>query len=141
MSVNEPAFEGSCLCGAVQYRFTGSPTKMTHCHCTDCRKHGGTAFATFMEIPRARFAYVKGESELTTHTAETGTKRRFCRRCGSSIEGFTLQDSEFTYITAATLDTRLDSKPDYHIFVRSKVPWLDIRDGLPQHSAYPENQS
>lgn len=138
MPVGEQTFEGSCLCGAVRYRFTGAPTKITHCHCTDCRKHGGTAFATFMEVPRSRFSYLKGENELVTHVAATGTKRSFCRICGSSLAGWTEEDRDYTYITAATLDTRLEQRPDYHIFVRSKVPWLDIKDGLPQHPAYPE---
>jgi hypothetical protein len=40
-------------------------------------------------------------------------------------------------VTAATLDTRIEQKPVAHIFVRSKVPWYEIRDGLPQHAAYP----
>jgi hypothetical protein len=66
--------------------------------------------------------------------------RAFCRTCGSSISSWTEQDRDFIYLTAATLDTRLEVKPDYHIFVRSKVPWLDLRDGLPQHAAYPETQ-
>lgn len=140
MPKDEKVFEGSCLCGAVRYRFTGAPAKMTHCHCTDCRKHGGAAFATFVEVPRGRFAYVAGEKDLTTHRASTGTMRAFCRACGSSIASWTEQDRDFIYLTAATLDTRLERKPDYHIFVRSKVPWLDIRDGLPQHAAYPETQ-
>ncbi len=139
MSGSERTYEGSCLCGSVRYRFTGEPTKMTHCHCTDCRKHSGAAIVTFIEVPLSRFTIERGKESLATHKAQSGTSRSFCRVCGSSILSFTEQDREFTYLNAATLDTRLERKPDYHIFVRSRVPWYDIRDGLPQHAAYPES--
>ena len=38
-------------------------------------------------------------------------------------------------IAAATLDTPLSLRPEYHIYVRSKVSWFDIQDGKPQHQA------
>jgi hypothetical protein len=66
--------------------------------------------------------------------------RAFCRTCGSSITSWGEQDRDFIYPAAATLDTPLERRPDYHIFVRSKVPWLDIDDGLPQHAGYPATQ-
>lgn len=140
MSAEAGTYEGSCLCGKVRYRFAGPPGKMTHCHCTDCRKHTGSAFETSIEVQRPRFSLLSGEAELITHRAESGTKRSFCRVCGSSLFSFGAEDPGFIYISAGTLDTRLEKKPDYHIFVRSRVPWLDIEDGLPQHAAYPEKQ-
>ena len=42
------------------------------------------------------------------------------------------------YIAAGTLDTPLRLKPEYHIFIRSQVPWLDLHDGLPQHREFAE---
>ena len=36
-------------------------------------------------------------------------------------------------IAAATLDTPIDLRPEYHIYVRSKASWYDINDGKPQH--------
>jgi hypothetical protein len=32
--------EGSCLCGAVQWRFEGMPDGATACNCTACRRYG-----------------------------------------------------------------------------------------------------
>ena len=32
--------EGSCLCGAVQWKFVGQPDGATACNCTACRRYG-----------------------------------------------------------------------------------------------------
>ncbi len=32
--------EGSCLCGAVRWRFEGVPDGATACNCTACRRYG-----------------------------------------------------------------------------------------------------
>ncbi|MDE2145954.1 MAG: GFA family protein [Burkholderiales bacterium] len=32
--------EGSCLCGAVRWRFEGVPEGATACNCTACRRYG-----------------------------------------------------------------------------------------------------
>lgn len=39
------AIRGSCLCGAVSYKITGSLGVTGHCHCSICRKSHGAAFA------------------------------------------------------------------------------------------------
>lgn len=137
MSGNEQVFEGSCLCGRVRYRATGPLGEMSHCHCTDCRKSHGAAFATYVEVARDRFRFDRGEDRLLMYRAESGTRRRFCGICGSNITAAIESEPESVYVTAATLDTRIEQKPVAHIFVRSKVPWYEIRDGLPQHAVYP----
>ena len=136
MSVSEEVFEGSCLCGGVRYRFIGPPGGMWHCHCTDCRKAHGAAFSSSVQVDRRRFSVVAGEDLLRTYEAETGTRRRFCGACGSKISCTIASEPDSVYVMAATLDTRLEARAVAHIFVRSKVPWYEIRDGLPQHQTY-----
>ncbi len=140
MVATEQVFEGSCHCGRVRYRAVAPFGEMTNCHCTDCRKSHGAAFATYIEVPRERFSYVQGEGELHSFQAESGLQRYFCRNCGSIIWNGSGKPPEAYWITAGTLDTPLDRKPDTHIFVRSKVPWYDIKDDLPQHQAYPATE-
>ncbi len=140
MVATEQLLEGSCHCGRVRYRAVAPFGEMTNCHCTDCRKSHGAAFATYIEVPRERFSYVQGEGELHSFQAESGIQRYFCRNCGSIIWSGSSNPPEAYWITAGTLDTPLDRKPDAHIFIRSKVPWYDIKDGLPQHQAYPETE-
>jgi hypothetical protein len=126
--------DGSCLCGRVQYRIEGPVGNMSNCHCSDCRKHSGAAFVSFVEAPKQALSFVSGEDQLTTHQAASGTRRRFCRNCGSSLFCY-VETDDLVEIAAATLDTPLSLRPEYHIYVRSKVSWFDIQDGKPQHQA------
>ena len=79
-----------------------------------------------------RAHYVKGADQIQTHQAESGTKRAFCRTCGSTLACF-VDNDDLVEITAATLDTPVDLRPEYHIYARSKVSWFDIKDGKPRH--------
>ncbi len=137
MPGSEQVFEGSCLCGGVRYRIAGPPGEMWHCHCTDCRKTHDAAFSTSVQVARGRFSVVAGEDLLRTYAAESGTRRRFCVTCGSKITGTITSEPDSIYVMAATLDTRIEATAVAHIFVRSKVPWYEIRDGLPQNQTYP----
>jgi hypothetical protein len=43
---------GGCLCGAVTFRADCTELVMAaHCHCLDCRKATGSAFATVVALP------------------------------------------------------------------------------------------
>ena len=73
------------------------------------------------------------------YQVESGTRRLFCRTCGATM--ISEADAwEAVYFSAGTLDTPLDQKPTYHIWVRSKAPWYEILDELPQHATNPDNE-
>jgi hypothetical protein len=113
---------------------------MDHCHCTDCRKSHAAAFATYIEVPRENFRFLSGGDQLTTFAAETGTRRSFCRSCGSIVTcAWTEGDREGIEISASLLDTPIDIKPQSHAFVRSKASWFDIRDDLPRFDTLPKH--
>jgi hypothetical protein len=68
--------QGSCLCGAVHWRFDGVPEGATVCNCTACRRYG-TLWAYDFEgeaitVSGPTQAYVRGDS-LGFH---------FCPTCG-----------------------------------------------------------
>ncbi len=131
-------FEGSCLCRKVRFRAIGPFGKMGNCHCSDCQKAHGAAFATFIAVPRERFSFLQGEKRLGRHRAATGAVRSFCRKCGSILIWEEESDPDTVSLVAALLDAPpAGMRPEYHIFVRSKAPWYEIRDGMPEHQAYP----
>lgn len=135
MSAQPEVFEGSCFCRKVIYRARGPLGTMDNCHCTDCRKSHAAAFATYIEIPRAALEFVSGQEEMTTYAAPSGTRRSFCRACGSNILCW-VEGDPTVEIAAGSLDTPITARPRSHIFVRSKVSWFDIQDGMPQYQGY-----
>jgi hypothetical protein len=123
----------------VRYEVTGCLGLMDTCHCTDCRKSHAAAFVTYIEVRWSDFHFVQGEENLTTHTASSGTKRSFCKTCGSILINWSDSDGIGLGISAGTLDTPIDLKPAYHTFVRSKASWHDILDNLPQYETSKED--
>ena len=128
--------KGRCLCGALRYELDGPFSAMMHCHCSMCRKHHGTGFATFVVAPIAGFRRTAGEDRLARYQSSPNGVRTFCSVCGSA--GPTpMPEHGIAAAPAASFDGELGIKPRSHIFAGSKAPWDVITDALPQHDAYP----
>ena len=49
---------GSCLCGGIVYEIDALLGPGIYCHCSQCRKASGTAFATNASVPTTAFRMV-----------------------------------------------------------------------------------
>ena len=75
--------EGRCLCGALRFEADPPFQFMVNCHCSMCRKHHGSAFATFIAVPPAAFRWISGEANVGVYESSENAARAFCRVCGS----------------------------------------------------------
>ena len=128
---------GSCLCGAIAFEAWDLSPQMAHCHCSMCRKFHGAAFATFGEALKTKFRWLRGEDQLSTFEAPNGTKRKFCKVCGSSLIFVPSKENDWVEFALGCLDTPLELRPDANIFTAYKAEWFEITDGLPQ---FPEGR-
>lgn len=124
---------GSCLCGSVRYEIRGRLTRLTHCHCSMCRKAHGAAFGSYLGAEAEGFAFVAGEGEVAAYRSSPGVRRTFCRRCGATLQFLDDSDSAVVWVAAGTLDDDPGIRPLRHIWVGSKAPWYDIEDALPKY--------
>lgn len=124
---------GSCLCGEVAYEVEGALQHPHHCHCTYCRKAHGTPVATGAMAPGRR--WLRGEQNVARYESSPGFHRFFCKRCGSTLPGDPF--AGFTFIDLGTLDGDPGVRPAFHMFVASKAPWWEIRDGLRAFDGFP----
>jgi hypothetical protein len=109
---------------------------MIHCHCSMCRKHHGTGFATFVAGPIAGFRWTSGEDRRVRYQSSPSGERTFCGVCGSAGPAM-MPEHGIAAAPAASFDGELGIKPQSHFFVGSKAPWYAITDALPRHDAYP----
>ena len=128
---------GHCECGSVSYEIDGNITDFSHCHCSQCRRLHGTAFATFARVGRQDFRYISSDASLKSYASSAGHERVFCTECGSNIMVTTSPDSDVLYLTMGTIDGNPVCPPGYHIYVGSKAPWHEIIDDLPQYDTEP----
>ena len=122
---------GTCLCGAVQYELAPPLAMMMHCHCSMCRKHHGTSFATFVGAPLAAFKWLTGADAVAQYKSSEQGVRAHCRHCGS-VAPTLMPAAGFAVAPAGNLEDDPGVRPQAHIYVASKAPWFDITDDLPQ---------
>lgn len=128
---------GGCLCRAIRYQATGKPLYLCYCHCESCRRAAGAAMVAWGTFLRSNFALTKGE--LNEFVSSPSVSRGFCAACGTSLtyrrDGRPLEID----VTLASLDDPTLLKPDVHIWVRDKLPWVTIDDGLPRFETVSPN--
>jgi len=124
--------KGSCLCGGIQYEIDAELGPITNCHCSQCRKASGAAFASNASVPAASFRFISGANLLKEWESSPGKRRCFCARCGSPILKRNDDHPEAVRLRLGTLETDPRLKPSRNIYVGSKAPWFEITDTLPQ---------
>jgi hypothetical protein len=115
---------GGCACGAVRYEFDGDPTFMLNCHCRDCQRATGSAYAPVVVVPRNAIR-MTGELRYYKVTGESGSfvERGFCPKCGSRIAGKLERFPEIVGLLAGSLDDPSLHKPVADIFTASAHLW------------------
>jgi hypothetical protein len=132
------SLEGGCGCGAIRYKLTNTPLIVHACHCRDCQRLSGTAFATNIWIeskfvepgPTARASFRLGGGSGQPHDVF------FCARCGTTVWSRYHPVPWALFVRVGTLDDPDAVKPDVHIFTRSKLPWLELPAGARTFEAF-----
>jgi hypothetical protein len=125
---------GRCLCGDHRFRIGGDLVFMHHCHCSYCRKSQGSAYSTMIGVDEEHLDW-DAEGERIAFKSSDAFSRTSCRRCGSPLP---LESAGMpTWIPAGLLEGDFGHRPESHLFAASRLPWLEIRDGLPAFDAYP----
>jgi hypothetical protein len=119
------------MCGAVRYEARGAASYLCYCHCASCRRASGAAFVPWVTFAQAGVRITHGT--LTLHRSSPGVLRGFCAACGTSL---TFQKDSHPHeldLTLASLDEPAALAPQAHTWVKDKLPWVVIADGLPQY--------
>lgn len=134
-------YTGGCLCGAVRFEITGPIHNIIYCHCSQCRKAQGSAFATNGFVMAADFKLTAGDGNLTGYEATPGQTKYFCKTCGSPIMSKTDSQADRLRVRLGTIESDINERPTAHIFVTSRANWEDICGDLPQYEAYETDRS
>ncbi len=125
--------EGGCLCGAVRFRVTGKLGPAGFCHCTQCQRASGSAFAANAAACTKYFEFTSDLNLVSEYESSPGKFRAFCSRCGSPIYSRRENDPDSRNIRLGSLDSDPERRPLAHLWVDSKAPWYSIEDSLLQY--------
>lgn len=128
---------GRCECGRVRYEVDGEIRDFSHCHCSQCRRLHGAAYATFAGVKRDGFRCLSGESDLGVYASSERNDRFFCSNCGSMILCDPKEEPDMLYLSMSTVDGDPPRPAGYHAFAGSKAPWHEITDDLEQFDKWP----
>ncbi|SFV86014.1 Gfa-like protein [hydrothermal vent metagenome] len=126
-------YQGECLCGQIQFEITGVIQDIVYCHCSQCRKAQGSAFATNGNVDSADFRFIKGEKLLTKYKNNEKGDKYFCSTCGSPIMAKFHAKPDTIRIRLGIINNDITERPEAHIFATSKANWEKIGDDLPQY--------
>lgn len=128
---------GTCLCGEVSFEIAGPMPRLYLCHCSLCRKQGGSASNASLVIHGENFRWIGGERRISSYERPTGFRSHFCSRCGSPVPN-PLADTDYYWVPAGLLDGDAKLQVGAHLFVGSKAAWDAIPAGPPQYETSPE---
>lgn len=94
---------GACLCGTIHYAVDRPLETLSHYSDPDLSPQPGPQGPTFVAAPLVAFRWLSGEEWLTDYDPEEGTRRSFCRWCGSSMPVST-RDRAAMLLPVASLD-------------------------------------
>ena len=112
--------EGGCLCGALRYQLTASPTAGSICHCIDCRRASAAPGVAWVSIRRENFALISGELKRIRFAERF---RSFAPCCGTPILIQDAEDAEWIDVTTCSLDQAEGFPPPAVIWVEDRLPW------------------
>lgn len=140
VSKSQAVREGGCYCGRLRYRVTGQPNAVNACHCRDCQRLTGSAFAiNAMFKTRAVEELGESWSHRDVVGAELGSRSWRCADCGVLLfADHPIFGDSMRFVRIGTLDDGRDLEPDAHYFVRSKHPWVVIPPGVPSYQTLPK---
>ena len=124
--MKDPALplQGSCRCGAVQFRVTAPPIATMACHCTGCQKMSASAYSLSAAFPVESFELLSGEPVLGGLKGEE-IHHYFCPSCMSWM--YTRPDAlpYMVNIRATMFDQTGWDAPFIETFTREKLSFAE----------------
>lgn len=127
------AHTASCRCGQLSVTATGEPVRVSVCHCLDCKKRSGSAFAAQVRFP-TEAVVVEGQSRKYLTTNDKGVTRfHFCPDCGMSPFYRHDHAPETIAIAIGALDDPFAFTPDFSVWENRKHDWVAISGDSVEH--------
>ena len=115
--------KGKCLCGNVEYEIENSFNQFYICHCEQCRKTTGSAYASNLFGDPLQFKIISGSKNIKRFDhSERGFTKAFCTECGSGVP-YLNSAGDSIVVPAGSLDEEPKFSAKNVIFYKEKAKW------------------
>jgi hypothetical protein len=115
---------GQCLCGAVAFSVQDRFRSFYQCHCKQCQRLTGSAFASNLLTEPDNIQWLRGEDNISSYEHPTRQfSKVFCSTCGSALP-FVNKPGEALIVPAGSLDEPPLLNPEANIFTAEEAGWL-----------------
>lgn len=124
----------SCRCGQLSARCAGEPVRISVCHCLNCQRRSGSAFAAQARFPADQVT-ISGEAKEWVYVGDSGNRAVFhsCPTCSATVwyRNETLPDTIAVPI-GGFADPNFPP-PHFSVFENRKHPWVAILGDEVEH--------
>ena len=130
---------GGCLCGAIRYEIDGEPFRIANCHCDDCRKATGSAYATNLFFKEEQIKILQGTPKKFEHLADSHNTmiKEFCSDCGSQVFGSGAIRPGVKNIKVGSIDDARFVKPQVNLYTAHALSCSYIDDEIDNFQGMP----
>ena len=130
---------GGCLCGDIRYEVKGEPFRTANCHCDDCRKATGSAYATNLFFKEEQIIIMQGTPTKFQHLADSNSTmtKEFCGNCGSQIFGSGTNRPGTKNIKVGSIDDASFVTPDVNLYTAHALSCSHIDNGVDNFQGMP----
>lgn len=130
---------GGCLCGAIRYEIDGEPFRIANCHCDDCRKATGSAYATNLFFKEEQIKILQGTPKKFEHLADSHNTmiKEFCSDCGSQVFGSGANRPGVKNVKVGSIDDARFVKPQVNLYTAHALSCSYIDDEIDNFQGMP----
>jgi hypothetical protein len=129
---------GGCVCGAVRYQVVNLFSRFLLCHCQQCQKLTGSAFAANIFTSPENIQWLSGYENISFYEHQSRDfSKAFCVTCGSALP-FVNRSGKSLIIPAGSLSDKIEKKPDANIFLNEQANWLSAGLAATNFDRFPE---
>lgn len=126
------AITSHCSCGQLHLAIMQPPERVSICHCYDCQRRSGSAFASQARFAREAVTAI-GKAHCYQRNADSGAELRFyfCPDCGTTVYYQHEHLPDWTMVPTGGL-TGVDTAPTVSVYEARQKPWLKVK-GIDEH--------
>ena len=121
--------KGSCACGAIHFETAAPAEGAAVCHCSQCRKMSGHAWAS-AHVPRAELQ-IRGPVNWLQLSPKA--ERGLCPTCGAFLFWVGSDERHMISFALGAVDGPTGLELGRHIFTADKADYYQLDDAVAQH--------